>query len=100
MQNKEENDIMNYHIEGNELIIKKLFLEKRYNFRELTKLSLVNDLRVFQGNKCILTEKDIVKKWKHYMHFYHLAVKNDLMIEDQEWFDDEIFIEEIPKLLQ
>lgn len=88
---------MNYRIEGNELIVKNIFSEKRYNFRELTKLSFVNELCIFQGDKCILKEKDIVKKCKYAMQFYHMAVKNDLIIEDQEWFDDEISMEEIPK---
>ena len=82
---------MKYRIEGNELIIKRLFSEKRYNFRELTKLSLVNGISIYQKEKCILKER----KDMYAMDFYHLAVKNNLIFEDREWFDEEITIRDV-----
>ncbi len=52
---------MNYHIEGNELTIKGLFSEKRYDFRELTKVSMVKEIRFYKGEKCILNEMSLEK---------------------------------------
>lgn len=38
---------MKYRIEGNELIVNGLFSEKRYDFRELTKVSFVDNICIY-----------------------------------------------------
>ncbi len=38
---------MKYRIEGNELIVKGLFSEKRYDFHELTKVSFVDNICIY-----------------------------------------------------
>lgn len=86
---------MKYRIEGNELIIKGLFSEKRYDFRELTKVSYAKELCVYKEDKCILKEKDVNKRVIYAMDILHLAVKNNLIVEDQEWFNDEIAVEDV-----
>ncbi len=86
---------MNYRIEGNELIIKGLFSEKRYDFRELTKVSFANAISIYKGDKCILKEKDMSKRVIYAMDIFHLAVKNELIFEDQEWFEDEISVGDV-----
>ena len=49
---------MNYWLDGNDLVIKKLFGEKRYSFRELTKISLKEEFYVYAGEKCVLHDKN------------------------------------------
>lgn len=86
---------MNYRIEGNELIIKGLFSEKRYDFRELTKVSFANAISIYKGDKCIFKEKDMSKTVIYAMDIFHLAVKNELIFEDQGWFEDEISVGDV-----
>lgn len=86
---------MKCRIEGNQLIIKGLFSEKRYDFGGLTKVSFVNGICIYKGDKCIFKEKDWNKKDIYAMDIFHLAVKNDLIFEDQEWFDDEISVGDV-----
>ena len=87
---------MNYRIEGNELIIKGLFSEKRYDFRELTKVSMVKEIRIYKGEKCILKEKSQEKRCMYAMDLMRLAVKNNLIYEEQEcWFEEKISIDDV-----
>ena len=86
---------MKYRIEGNELIIKSLFSEKRYDFRELTKVSFVEDIYIYKEDKCIFKDNDLNNRAMYAMDIFHLAVKNNLIFEDQEWFDDEISVDDV-----
>ena len=86
---------MKYRLEGNVLVIKGLFSEKRYDFSELTKVSYENGLRLYKGEKCILEEKDYTKIVIYAMDILHLAVKNNLLVEDKEWFADEISVGDV-----
>lgn len=94
-QRQGEKCIMKYRIEGNELIIKSLFSEKRYDFRELTKVSFVEDIYIYKEDKCIFKDNDLNNRAMYAMDIFHLAVKNNLIFEDQEWFDDEISVDDV-----
>ena len=65
---------MKYRLEGNELIIKGLFSEKRYDFCVLTKVCFVKNIYIYKEEKCILKEKDINQKLIYGMDIFHLAV--------------------------
>lgn len=86
---------MKYRIEGNELVIKGLFSEKRYDFRELTKVSFKEGICIYKKDKCIFREKDLNKTVIYAMDIFHLAVDNHLIFESQDYFEDEISLEDV-----
>lgn len=86
---------MKYRIEGNALIIKGLFSEKRYDFQELTKVSFADGICIYMDDKCILKETDYNKKAIYAMDLFHLAIRNNLIFEDKGWFIDEISLDEV-----
>ena len=88
---------MKCQLDGNELIIKLLFSKKRYNFKDLTKVSFVDGICIYQNKECIFREKNIDKIQIYSMDIFHLAVKNNLIFEDEEWFNDEISVDDVSK---
>ena len=94
-ERKWEKNIMKYRLEGNELIIKGLFSEKRYDFRELTKVSFAKNIYIYKDEKCILKEKDINQKLIYRMDIFHLAVKNNLIFEDRYGYENKISVGDV-----
>ena len=86
---------MKFRLEENDLVVKKLFGEKRYPFNELTKVILNKGIQVYMDSKCILVEKDFSTILKCKSQIYKMAVENNLIIEDPDWFDDEISVQDV-----
>lgn len=86
---------MKFRLDGNDLVIKTLFGEKRYHFNTLTEVNLYRGIYLYMDKKCILAEKDLYTCLKFQREIYNMAVKNGLIIRDKDWFDDEISVQDI-----
>lgn len=86
---------MNYWLDGNDLVIKKLFGEKRYAFRELTKISVKEGLYVYMGEQCVLQDKHFYLKADMLIDMLNLVIENGLIYEGKEWFYDEIPVSDV-----
>lgn len=73
---------MNYWIEGDELVVKRLFREKRYSFEAITRVNFQNGIAVYIGSKCILERKNLFEEVEYQYDIYHLAEKYGFIIED------------------
>lgn len=73
---------MNYWIEDDELVVKRLFREKRYSFEAITRVNFQNGIAVYIGSKCILERKNLFEDVEYQYDIYHLAEKYGFIIED------------------
>ena len=86
---------MKLKIEGKELIVKKLFGEKRYSFREVTRLVEKGGIFIYVGDKCIFKEKNVFKMLEMPCDLDELARENGWIFETTEYFSDEIPVGEV-----
>ena len=76
---------MKYWLEGNELVIKKLFTQKRYSFREISKIVCHPGFEIYVGEDCVINESNFNNGWVNIIDkekFYHLIAENNIVFED------------------
>lgn len=83
---------MKYWLEGEELVVKNLFVEKRYSFQDVTRVNFEKCIAVYIDDKCILNVnknfQDVIVQYD----IYHLAEKYGFVIEDCTLGEEEISI--------
>lgn len=90
---------MNYRLEGNEFVIKKLFGEKRYAISELTRICLREGMYVYKGDVCIARCKGAKARGIEFFvlkeQLYRLAIQYHMILEGMECFEDEITLSKV-----
>lgn len=85
---------MEFRFEEKDLVVKKLFGEKRYPFNTLTKVELGTNFRVYVGTKCVLNVR-FIEILNSMPKLYSMAAEYNFIIEDKGWFDDAISIQDV-----
>ena len=83
---------MKYWLEGNELVIKKLFGKKSYSFREISKIVCQPGFEMYVGEDCIIKETNFYNGWKNIIDkekFYHIIAENNIIFEDNGYYGEE-----------